>query len=745
MWFRPPQWIPLILLFSPLLVTGEEVVTCTPLGTIENASFEDGFTGWGFVSGTSGSVVSGDAADGSSYLQASDHQVTGIFIYQHLSNLLQDNTYTISYDYRLVPNSDNVLMSCQLYMYMDSFSTAGRLAQVSKTVYNQNVGWSTLSGSFTPSSSATHTFEIYAYCADGSGDYAGAAIDIDNVVVSGPTSSTCTTVTPTIGSSSTPLRSLSSSSIPFIPPKASSTSLAQSSRAVTSASATFTSIRQTSTPLVTSLTGVTASSSGAVSTGSLSTGTAAITVGAGQSSSHLIASSTRVADSSSSVVGTGSLSTGTAAISVGAGQSSTPLVASLTGVAASSSGVVGTGSLSTGTAAISVGTGQSSTSIVASLTGVTASSSGVVGTGSLSTGTAATTVGAGQSSSGNKFTTSTVLSTRTATITACPSSVTDCPAREKTTQLTTETILVSTTICPVTAVEATKTATIDAGADDENFTTSTILSTRTSTITACPSSVTDCPAREKTTQLTTETIVVSTTICPVTAVKATQTATSVATSVATNVAIDLGASDENFTTSTILSTRIATITACPSSVTDCPAREKTTHLTTETIILSTTICPVTAAEASATSTTTLGSYSSGSGAVSSSGSNFVFESSSLSSSTATVTVTLTPVPESTTLSIEPVSVEANELLVSTSVSTVTPTILYKSTITKVASSSALPTSLSPSSGIYQGGSGSPTISSSGPIFTGGSVSQNTMLSAGLVSACSLLLAFVFVL
>ncbi|PYI01505.1 hypothetical protein BO78DRAFT_16047 [Aspergillus sclerotiicarbonarius CBS 121057] len=53
---------------------------------------------------------------------------------------------------------------------------------------------------------------------------------------------------------------------------------------------------------------------------------------------------------------------------------------------------------------------------------------------------------------GSEMTTSTVFTTSTATITACPSTVTDCPASKKKTYLTTETILVSTTVCPITAV-----------------------------------------------------------------------------------------------------------------------------------------------------------------------------------------------------------------------------------------------------------------------------------------------------
>ncbi|PYH94021.1 hypothetical protein BO71DRAFT_484075 [Aspergillus ellipticus CBS 707.79] len=51
-------------------------------------------------------------------------------------------------------------------------------------------------------------------------------------------------------------------------------------------------------------------------------------------------------------------------------------------------------------------------------------------------------------------------------------------------------------------------------------------------------------------------------------------------------------STPEYTASSIFTTQTATITACPSSVKECPAASKTTYLTTETIILSTTVCPV---------------------------------------------------------------------------------------------------------------------------------------------------------
>ncbi|KAJ5657869.1 uncharacterized protein N7484_001518 [Penicillium longicatenatum] len=199
-------------------------------------------------------------------------------------------------------------------------------------------------------------------------------------------------------------------------------------------------------------------------------------------------------------------------------------------------------------------------------------------------------------------TTSTIVSTRTATITACPSATPNCPPSSKTTFVTTETVVVSTTVCPV--ADATQTTSFPAGGqasvkpEGPEFTTSTVFSTRTATITACPSSVTNCPARSKTTLLTTETIAVSTTVCPV--AEATQITTpSIPGGEAPTKSEELG-----FTTSTVFSTRTATITACPSSVTDCPARSKTAFVTTETIAVSTTVRPITEA-AGATQTSSV--------------------------------------------------------------------------------------------------------------------------------------------
>lgn len=89
---------------------------------------------------------------------------------------------------------------------------------------------------------------------------------------------------------------------------------------------------------------------------------------------------------------------------------------------------------------------------------------------------------------------STDYATQLVTVIDCPPEVTNCPAHEKTTA-------VITSVVPLT--------------------TSTVLSTRIHTITSCAPEVTNCPAHS--TVLSTETIAVSTTVCPVT--EATETPT----------------------------------------------------------------------------------------------------------------------------------------------------------------------------------------------------------------------------
>jgi hypothetical protein len=56
--------------------------------------------------------------------------------------------------------------------------------------------------------------------------------------------------------------------------------------------------------------------------------------------------------------------------------------------------------------------------------------------------------------------------------------------------------------------------------------------------------------------------------------------------------------------STVFTTEVHTVTACPPSVPNCPASEMATYIPTETVAAYTTMCPVSAEETSATSTAT---------------------------------------------------------------------------------------------------------------------------------------------
>ncbi|KAL3492163.1 hypothetical protein BJX62DRAFT_236600 [Aspergillus germanicus] len=443
-----------------------EIVTCatsTP-NPFSNPSFEDGITGWGFASGTTGSVVSGDAADGSSYMEttATTSSPT-VLLYQRSNEFITNGHYTASFQYRIKPSSSHASMTCYIKAYMDSFTTAGLLGSASQAVSSSTVGWTSLSFDYTPTTSGTHTFEIYGYCT-GTTTYTGAAIDIDNVEFVGPPVTSCSTQIITLTSTTTTTTTTTTTST--------ETSSAQTSSSSSIVSPAVSSpIPSPVTPVVTPSSSVAASSSAITS---ISSSSAAISPTTHRVSTPIIPASSSVAITSPS--------------------SSIPIAASI----------------STGTATTTTATTTTTTMTTSAV------SAGTTISASQSTTLATTTLPSQGTDTEGRSTTSTVLSTRTSTITACPSTITNCPASEQTTFVTTETVVASTTICPVQP-QLTTTITGDEAPGTPASTTSTVFTTRTATITACPSTVPDCPARAKTTFVTTETLVVSTTICPVTA------------------------------------------------------------------------------------------------------------------------------------------------------------------------------------------------------------------------------------
>ncbi|KAH7009753.1 hypothetical protein EDB80DRAFT_413720 [Ilyonectria destructans] len=210
-----------------------------------------------------------------------------------------------------------------------------------------------------------------------------------------------------------------------------------------------------------------------------------------------------------------------------------------------------------------------------------------------------------------KLTTSTVYTTQVRTITSCAPEVTNCPGKPGKPHVTTETIAISTTVCPVTetpeTTKAVETVTKPPHHQTTKWTTSTVYTTSYQTITSCGPEVPNCPYGSK---VVTVTIPVSTTVCPVTTVvvpPVTTVAPPVTTKVYTqppvvphttktinvpyygNTTRLATESTTKYTTSTIYTTQTRTVTYCGPNI---PCSNGP-YVTTETIGISTTVCPVT--------------------------------------------------------------------------------------------------------------------------------------------------------
>ncbi|EAW12205.1 PAN domain-containing protein [Aspergillus clavatus NRRL 1] len=126
----------------------------------------------------------------------------------------------------------------------------------------------------------------------------------------------------------------------------------------------------------------------------------------------------------------------------------------------------------------------------------------------------------------------------------------------------------------------------------------TVTTTQVHTITSCAATVTNCPAHQQTTYLTTETLIYTTTVCPEatsSGTHATGAPTAIPQPGVTHTAIvpseqaaETALPPAHMTTSTVYVTEIDVITACPPSVHNCPASEKSTYTTTKTVAAYTT-------------------------------------------------------------------------------------------------------------------------------------------------------------
>ncbi|KAF4338466.1 hypothetical protein FBEOM_7611 [Fusarium beomiforme] len=175
-----------------------------------------------------------------------------------------------------------------------------------------------------------------------------------------------------------------------------------------------------------------------------------------------------------------------------------------------------------------------------------------------------------------------------------------------------------------------ETETVPAGENTSVITTvydstSTVYTTEIKTITSCGPEVTNCPATSGTPVVVTETVAISTTICPVTETltgdkpgqtkpteggdkpsntqpagekptgdKPAKTTEGSSPNATTDVPQEHTTIVTSYdSTSTIYSTEVKTITSCGPEVTNCPVTAGTPAVVTETVAVSTTICPVT--------------------------------------------------------------------------------------------------------------------------------------------------------
>ncbi|KAM0086281.1 hypothetical protein ACKRZS_001466 [Fusarium odoratissimum] len=197
----------------------------------------------------------------------------------------------------------------------------------------------------------------------------------------------------------------------------------------------------------------------------------------------------------------------------------------------------------------------------------------------------------------------------------------------------TETVPAGENTKTVPAGEETKT--VPAGENTSVITTvydstSTVYTTEVKTITSCGPEVTNCPVTAGTPAVVTETVAISTTICPVTETltgdkpgqtkpteggdkpgytqpagekptgdkptgdKPAKTTEGSSPNATTDVPEEHTTIVTSYdSTSTIYSTEVKTITSCGPEVTNCPVTAGTPAVVTETVAVSTTICPVT--------------------------------------------------------------------------------------------------------------------------------------------------------
>ncbi|KAJ5788286.1 hypothetical protein N7457_003276 [Penicillium paradoxum] len=481
-------------LASGLLALTEAEVTCNEetVHALANPSFETGdLTGWKSMLASGGpslgNVVAGDAFDGDYRFTI---QATSIYTYlkQTLSDLDTTKPYDLSLDYRIQTTQpvrpSNPAQICYLGWSKDTWSS-WVVPRTTISLASTDAQWKSLSIQWQPTSSIQDLYLVFA-CT-----HPGVTIDLDNFQLPIGSKSVCTT---------------------SIPPSASSTitSALPTSAAPTSESVTTSSVSVSQAPA--SSPAETSPSSSTSLPGQSST---LIVVPTSSPVEITVSQSVHLSSSAASVPSPSSVAVPPSLISTSASASITIHPSSIVPPSIQSSSVVSlpgqvpssvssSQSLATSqTASPSVnphqpGSPSGSGPFVPSQTIPSGGPGPVTGGPSLTNGP-----GIPASTPNVPLTTSTVLTTRTFTITACPSTVIHCPAASKTTSVTTETVVAYTTVCPVTKTEQPIQAT---------QTTSSIFSTRIATVTSCVDHQQYCALPHRSTQLVTETVLVSTTV-----------------------------------------------------------------------------------------------------------------------------------------------------------------------------------------------------------------------------------------
>ncbi|RDW92231.1 hypothetical protein BP5796_01625 [Coleophoma crateriformis] len=362
------------------------------------------------------------------------------------------------------------------------------------------------------------------------------------------------------------------------------TNVVSSTSTTSSMTSTSQSSSSSSTTTSSSLSSTTVASSTSTTSSSLSSTTSAssISTTSSSSTSTTLASSTSTTSSSStSTTSSSSTSTTSSSSTSSTSSSSTSSSSSLTTSASSSTAsTITSTNLTTSSASEYPSTVSSTTPILSSsastgaVFNVSSSSSISVGTSSRPIVTANPTTGSSNypapSSSRGIYTNSTT----------CIDSSTAPVGSISKTLSGTATSSGSGYVIPTSKTSTTSTKGPYGGSSfsstlttlPSGYTTSTVQETLTYTITSCAPTVTDCPARIG--SVTTETVDLYTTVCPIDSYSTAPVSTSV----------------PELTTSTVYTTKVYTITSCAPTVTNCPA--KLGSVTTETVIAYTTVCPV---------------------------------------------------------------------------------------------------------------------------------------------------------